>query len=229
MKRFHDLTNEEILSIAEDKDLTLRLIDLECAYQGLPIAPKEPGPKPEKTDFPKDATYFEVGTFKFGSASDAAKVMDLLTTLQLYDTSYCNGDYILKPIYSDNYYYPKVEKGTCYTQKTYDKIKDELASMKQRNEEWEEANSEYNKALEARRGVTEKFWDTVHFLRSVNNAIENIQSDYAKYLDLAEGIKEVALNFLLHAHKEKKDLVEDAGVVYYVDEYGNKHEVSLDK
>ena len=73
MKRWYDYTDEELLEIHGDPEAFAKLLDLECAYEGAPLMPEDPGPKPEVCAAQHDVTLYAVGGINVDNPEDAAR------------------------------------------------------------------------------------------------------------------------------------------------------------
>jgi len=202
MTRVYDMTEEEILALTDEQ--INKLIDYECALEGAPMLPPDPGPKPTK-DIPKpDAQAYAVAGFYVTDAEHAGRILAALNSGTLYATEYGRSSSIryLSPITNDSYQTPKMELKAFHSAELWDSIKDDQSAFGELEKEWERRKKEYNKAVEERSKLTESVWEHVGDLRSHAWQREQIRDEFKRYLDLAENNNKIALAFL----KKVKDL-----------------------
>ena len=66
MRRYNEYTEQELIDL--DKALIQKLIDYECALDGVPLMPPHPGPEPSKTEITPDMTVYAVAGLFFSSS-----------------------------------------------------------------------------------------------------------------------------------------------------------------
>jgi hypothetical protein len=198
MKRFDELSNQELLEMANKEELS-KLIDLECAYQSVPLLPVLPE-MPEKKEFPKDVTLYSVGNFKFFRQSEAMNVVDLLNSCELTDTS---GWGVNEKICSlPEYNKPKIEVKNVYSKEKYAEIEADLKAYEKQMSIYNDLESEYKKVEKQRKEIEEEIYDRVEELRKEEAKLALYKEMFARYLELAGGNKEIALNFLNNAYPD---------------------------
>jgi hypothetical protein len=223
MKRLMDYTDDEILALTEDTESLNRLFDIECAHQGIPLLPQEAGPKPEVETFEHDAMVFEIGSIGFDCIEDANEVLNLIASKQLVTKSYqSGGGYAMEKVDPGAYNYPKVERQPCFSKKMYEETKERQKIASERKNEWMQRDQEYRKVQESRQEVYDSFWDRVSTIRQKRDNISRIVANFNRYLDLADGNRKVAANFLLDACKDGSIVLENE-TIWYVDDDGQKH------
>jgi hypothetical protein len=202
MTRVYDMTEEEILALTDDQ--INKLIDYECALEGAPMLPPDPGPKPTKDAPPPDAQAYEVAGFYVLDADHAGRILAALNSGTLYTTEYGRNSSIkyLSPIGNGSYHAPKVEAKMFHSAELWDSVKGDQSAFAETEKEWERREEIYNKAVKERSKLTEAVWEHVGNLRSHAWQRERIRDEFKRYLDLAENNNKIALAFL----KKVKDL-----------------------
>lgn len=205
MKRVHELTEAELLAL--DDDMTMKLIDYECALEGVPMLPPAPGPAPKK-DFPEpDAQCFAVGGILTRDSVHAARILEAISSGELVETTYAGSDYnnrYLKPLRQSDYNYPKLSTETYRSPEQWDSIKDDHSSFATRKAEWDRIDKEYSSALKERATITDDVYGRIREARQHSYDRERLREEFARYMELAEGNRQIALNFL----EKVKDLSE---------------------
>lgn len=197
MNRIYEMEEAEILALADEQ--VSKLIDYECALEGAPMLPPEPGMKPTKQLPEQDAVVFTVGGHMTLSADHAQAIFAALTSGQLYDESYEGRFYeikFLEPIIQTGYHAPKIESKRSYSAERWNQIRADVSEYTAKLAEWEKKNEEYQKALKSRSTIHERVWDRIMTARNHASDREQLRREFERYLELAEGNRRVALNFL---------------------------------
>lgn len=204
MKRVHELTEDELLLL--DDETIKRLIDYECALEGVPMLPPAPGPAPTK-EFPDpDIQCFSVAGVITRDSAHATRILDAINSGALVETTYetnYNNRY-LKPLLRSDYSYPKIVTEIYRSAEQWDAIKNEHSKFEILKSEWDEVNNEYSKGLKERAAITDAVMLKISNARQSSYARNRIRQEFARYLELAEGNRQIALNFL----EKAKDLSE---------------------
>lgn len=197
MKRIYDLTEAELLSLT-DEDV-MRYIDYECALEGVPMLPPVPGACPVKVTPAPDANVFEVAGFLTMDSTHATRILDAFNSGELYKESYPGSDYgtkYLTPMSNDQYSKPKIETKTVHSAEQWDKIKDSHQAFVGEKAAWDKINKTYQEALKGRSSISEDVWQQIRDAREHSYDRERLREEFGRYLVLAEGNKQIALNFL---------------------------------
>lgn len=201
MTRIYDMTEEEILALTDEH--INKLIDYECALEGAPMLPPDPGPKPTM-DIPKpDIQAYGVMGFYVLDPEHAGRILTALNSGTLYNEEYGRGSTkYLSPISNGSYHAPKIDAKMFHSVELWDSIKGEQTAFAEQEKEWEIRKKIYDKAAEERSQHTEAVWEHVGNLRSHAWQREQLRNEFKRYLDLAEDNNKIALAFL----KKVKDL-----------------------
>lgn len=196
MKRIFDMNDEELLAL--DEDSVVKLIDYECALEGIPMLPPNPGPPPVAE---KDVVVYKVGGFKTTSSEHASCIMKAVVEGPLVKTVYDHNykDPYIVQIVQDDHDYPKVETELRYSAELWDVIKTGLEKFESCKVEYSRLDKAFKEALAARSDIDDRAWGQISEARTRRNDREEIRSQFARYLELAENNTTVAMNFLLKA------------------------------
>ena len=203
MKRIYELDETELLALS-DEDVK-KYVDYECALEGVPMLPPSPGIKPSKDAPAPDAQVYSIAGFLTLDAEHAARILAALESGKLFTESYANNDYgtkFLESIAGDSYHSPKIESRRIHSPEQWDRIKDVQSEFVTKLKAWEKVNSDYDKALSERKKISDNVWDKINEARDHSYERDSLRREFVRYLELAEGNHQIALNFL----KKVKDL-----------------------
>jgi hypothetical protein len=198
MKRFDDLLDSDVLALSDDD--FKRWVDVECAYAGAPLLPPMPL-EPLKPEAAADLVVYQIGSVTLKRPDDAVTVAALINGMGRFEVGYVSGPRYEKravPASGEIEVAPLRVFSTAH----WEACKDELNAYTLRKTAYDEALAEYTKALELRDLIAE----------SMNERRERVSRDewdrirmrenFTRYLDLAEGDRDVAIRFLFAAYPE---------------------------
>lgn len=197
MKRIYEMDESELLALSEET--TLKLIDYECALEGVPMLPPSPGPMPQKEIPEPDATVFEIAGFFTMDGEHAARILAAFNSGPLFKESYSGSDYntkYLEPLNADKYNKPKIETKTSHSPEQWDKIKDLVTAYNSEKSEWDTIHKTYSAALKERAAITKDVYERIREARQRSYDRDCLRNEFARYLELAENNRQIALNFL---------------------------------
>jgi len=197
MKRIHELNEEELLALTEEQ--TLRMVDYECALEGVPMLPPHPGPEPSKVTASPDVTLYTVAGQKTLDSDHAKRILDACNSAPLFETSSARNDYqtvFLTPLTDRSYSAPKIETSQVHSPEQWDRIKNDFTSFSERKDEWDVIDKAYKNALKERQSITDDVYSKISDARRNAYEREQFRTDFARYLELAEGNRSIALKFL---------------------------------
>lgn len=204
-KKYTDYTDQELLDLYTGEDWE-NFFEFQCALDSIPFLPAHYGPEPAKITKQKDITAWSVGGIKFKNKEDAEKVFGLITSMDLVDDVYKQSNvYVLKELNSDDYSYPKLSSSMYYTKELYEEIKPDLLAYKERFSAWEKVKNNYNEVAVLREDLLEQILVIIRAVERKNNQYAEMQSKYTRYIELSNGDKEVALNFLRNSCPSYKE------------------------
>jgi len=222
MVRYYELNEEQLLALADDE--VKKLIDYECAIEGVPMLPPSAGPMPVETAPDPDVRGYEVGGIITTCPEHASLILQALTSGPMFTASYCGRDYTiryLEPIGPKSYSHPKLESQMYRSAAQWDAIKDDKRAFDVKKEAWDKLDKEYAEALKARDHISEAVWDAISEARTKKRERENITAEFAAYKDLAQGDLTIAMNFMLKAKSSVSDKYPEL-IQQLCPGYGNK-------
>jgi hypothetical protein len=212
MKKFHELTEQEILDLTADQ--INYYIDYDCADQGIGLLPPMPN-KPELNISEPDETVYQIGDIICLHAEQAQRIMETINQSALVRTDYNYPDSsrvrITERMEKDNYYYPKMTPKDVYSQSLWLVVKDQAEAHNKALRRYNEDTSEYDKAVSGRKRVVEAIQEHIDNTREHAQGREQLRAEFKRYLELAEGRVSIALNFLLKTRtlKAYPDLMDE--------------------
>lgn len=200
IKRIDEYASDELLVL--DNQQIASVIDLECAFEGVPLLPPCPS-EPEEPKFEPDATIYEVAGYKVKTPEEASLIMETLTKCQLWDTnskgSYPNYINVLSPL--SDYNKPKIETKQVYTPETYDVIRTDHEAYSAAKTRYDEAKKLYDNAYKEREDIAKDVWARVNEAHDEAGHVQFLKNEFNRYLELAQNNKQIAMNFLKKAHE----------------------------
>lgn len=206
MKRYTELTNEELVALTSDQ--TNLLIDYECALEGVPMLPPHPGPSPFVETPKAEQQLYKVGGVITTDNQHAMAILNTMIAGPLVKEEHPDGDYnFTYPVFltEKSYGYPKIESESCYTKEQYEALKDRRKEQVAAKKEYDRELNLYNKAADHRKDIVKAVVGAVDEARRVLSEIDSISSKFEYYLKLAEGSAQVAMNFLIKAHPDVEE------------------------
>lgn len=201
MKRFSELTSEELVALEQEQiDL---LIELEIAYAGIEPVIMPTKPTLEDLGIVKNDCYYQVGSMLFVKEEDALQVSGMDRVSEDYD---CNIGY--------NYRYTKpvidsaVSKVMYYKQEDITRVQPALARNKAKLNEYEPAMKAYNQYTKETSGIRQRVYSAISEARDLQEEIDLAKKQYDKYLVLADNNTEIAENFFRNTYKNKEYIIE---------------------
>lgn len=200
MKRYYDLNEEELLNLSDED--TNRLIDYECAEDGVAFLPPKPV-EPQKPEYETDLAAYSIGSWYFIDHTAASAAYAALTAGTLYDDVYHNGNFkTLKVVEPKDYGYPQLKTEKFISNELYAQIGAELEAYDMKKKEYDADKKMYDKAYEGRKHIVQAVYEAISEARNNQITRARLREDFARYLNLAEGNATIALNFLLKAKPE---------------------------
>lgn len=202
MESIYNMNKEQILGLSPES--VKNLIDYECALQGVRLLPDLPQ-EPARVEITPDQVAYKVGEFVFANSEDAVRVMEAITSVALYRTEYPGrGDYstnLIKPVTSDDYYFPKMSRINVFSPLAWDACKGKVAESAKLKSYYDEAKTEYDAVCEAREGIAADITELISTIRAEKRRYDFYVAEFHRYLELAENNTQVAANFLTAAYK----------------------------
>lgn len=192
MKRIHEMTEAELLALTdEDKR---NLIDYECALEGVPMLPPAPGPAPVKNVPALDAKAFEVGGVLVLDSEHAARILDALTSGKIYKVEY--GEKNVKMLKEGDYSFPEIKVKSVRSPEQWEIIKADVKKYESDKKEYDRFAKTYTDALKERQSIIDTLRNAIEDASERHYGRERLRTEFARYMELAEGNRQIALNFL---------------------------------
>jgi hypothetical protein len=205
MKRYTELTQEELLELSDER--TQYFIDLEIAHAGIipvdaPVAPvlTEPNIVP-------NIEAFEIHGLIFLNQDDAIAVSRLPALAQDYDYHIGDKYRTLKP--KSQAYGPEgVIARKFYDPSAVAIVRGQLIDIKKEKERYDREKTEWDKYQNKIRDIRDGVYCAISNARSEKASTDRAQEVYAKHLKLAENNEEIAKNFFREAYKNDPEMIE---------------------
>jgi hypothetical protein len=201
MKRIDELSKAEVLALTNE-EISI-LIDLECAYENVPLLPAEPV-KPEVAKYEPDIQVYKIFDLLFKSSEEAAGMLEAFAKTTAYKMGY--DDKYPKPIMPDDYYYPKIENKKVMSLEMYNRVKTEKEAADAKTKEYEALKKEYDGTVSKRQKQVKYVWDIVRDYRDEQYKKDRYKAEFDRYMKLADNNHNIAWNFLKNAHDDAEDL-----------------------
>lgn len=197
MKRIHELTELELLALTDTE--VIKYIDYECALEGVPMLPPHPGPAPDKLTATPDVTMYTVAGQNTLDSEHATRILQACNSGTLLDTANARNDYsvtFVTPQTDRSYSAPKIETKQVHSPEQWDRIKNDYTNYADRKSEWDTHDRIYRDALKERASISDDVYDRISQARQHSYQRDNLRNEFTRYLELAEGNRQIALNFL---------------------------------
>lgn len=195
--RLDDLSNDQLLALTPEE--TQRWIDVECAFEKVPLLPPSPVP-PTPVSFEPDLLWYEVGEWVFSSASDAAKVLDILRGMEPHTTEYVSGPSYDRTVgrVAD----VKVEPKRLFSPERWQAIAVRAAQATTDENAYNADKREWDKIAKTRERIVDYVTGKIEKAHQVARQKAETERLFARYLDLAGGDADVARRFMLDARPD---------------------------
>ena len=196
-RRFDDLNDAEVLAL--DHDGVGRWIDIECACEGVPLLPPEPT-EPAAPLMTPDVTVFNVGNLYFANADEATRIAELAMSFPRHELNYVSGPRYEKRVgpASDVLVSPQ----RAYSVKHWEEVKDEAERYTTAKATYDHLKTDFDKAVKLRERIAESVREHVERVQDAERERQQMRLNLARYLDLADGDREIAVKFLKAAYPD---------------------------
>lgn len=205
MKQITELSEAEILQLTTDQ--IQKMILFKMAEAGIKILTKPV--EPEYTELPKKTVLlYDVNGISYlftekTTAQDEGQALQAASS-KMKSSSYVGNDYTHKKVKNlDDNDLKTIGKITeVYLYTTDDAIlADEISrSNKQLKTQYETLLSEFKSNENEADYIRVEIWDRIKTVQAKHNNMAEMKYQYDRYLDLSEGNKNIALNFLKKAY-----------------------------
>jgi glycerol-3-phosphate cytidylyltransferase-like family protein len=205
LRRFKDLSKKEIRNLTyEEVD---KFIDLECAFQGLPLIPEKPEePTPPEMKDVEENIYCIGYDWKFKNKEDAEEVLELLKSKELVKIS-ANYQYNYQRYYLslDEYSTPKITIEKALSNVNYEKYENTLEKYTQENKTYQTVIDKIKEIKKERQEIHNKIMNEFKAGIQEKQKLQQFELDLKRYLVLADNNKKIALKFLEDSCKYQED------------------------
>lgn len=195
MKRLTDYTDDELLQLTDEQ--AQQLTTLECAFEGVPLLGLAPVPPPTPAGKPTVEVY-TLPSLIFASMDQCTKVRLLLEECQLLETYYVAG-YRHQGVQPKDEV-PPAQRELYWDPDVYTQHKAELEAHAGRKEEYEKAQREHHRNVEAWRTINTRVYSAISRAKEEQRERQQLLATFKEYVRLADGDNVMALQFLLKAH-----------------------------
>lgn len=207
MKPFDELTEAELLALNETD--VQRYIDYACAEEGVPLLPDAAPVAPNAEAIADDLTAYEIQSgLLFTRREDAEKVCELLQAMQRGSTRYISGPSYRQAFEPDNFPVSITPRRLLSHEKAAN-LRAVIEKVEREKKAYETARTEYDNTAKARNNVAGGIYERIEEVKTRQARRETLMREYMRYLDLASGIKSIALRFLKSARPDAEELLPD--------------------
>jgi hypothetical protein len=200
MKSFHDLTDAEVLALTPAE--VERYIDVECAQQGVPLLPPEPiepeyDPEPEA-----DVIVFSISgvSYSFTDRDAAVAIAAAVSGANRVDTAGTPARISPVPSYYEDA--GELKEKRVLSEAAYVTARAVIEGNQAKKDCYEEAVKEFKNARTRRAEVAEEVYERRREVTDKAARKTFLDTQYARYLDLAGGDSAVATRFLIDAYPD---------------------------
>lgn len=205
MKQITELSEAEILQLTTDQ--IQKMILFKMAEAGIKILtkPVEPDYQPLPA---KDIEFYSIdGLSYITDNKDIAEKIGLMLKTHVADLrnyTYAGNDYNIKTVkvideYSQNTI-GSVKLDLYYSQLNAGKVTEISKTNNALKTEYDALLSEFKQNEEQADYIRVEIWDRIKTVQAKHNNMSEMKYQYDRYLDLSEGNKKIALNFLKKAY-----------------------------
>ncbi len=205
MKKLDEMTREEIVALTEEE--IQRIINYAYAEAGAPLPTNRPV-EPKITPIQPDRTVYSIETIYFADRDEATKVADFMKKMTLVDLRYFNDPSYDRKVVKREEREVSVSSISAYSEGYYAQIKETKETNDALTRKYKEELDEYNRTASIRDEARREIWEKIHEARRHQSRIDNARSRFEEYLELADGDRKIALNFLSKAYPYVADYPE---------------------
>jgi len=202
MKRFNELTNDELTELSQDE--IQNLIDVEIAFAGILPVMEPQLPEYREFDLQKTEIVFKVGSMMFKNAEDAQKVLEMSVLKMKYDYSGIGYSYQWTEPDTDL----SLQQEKYYTGENIYKVRDMLITNEKLKKEFTKKKDEYDKFVKETSSIRSEVFAKVDEAWSFKNELTYAKSMFEKYMKLSDNDKVIAQRFFRDAFKNKPEIIE---------------------
>lgn len=201
--RFEELSDEQVLLLTtEDVE---RWIDVECAFEGIPLLPERPV-EPLDVKIVPDVTVHEVSGMFFDTADDARKAIEFLDGLSRCELGYVHGPRFER-IYKGPAQPLSITSHRVFTQAAWNQIAAVANAAAEKKTEYNTRWNEFEKIDRQRKSVVERIRNRQEEISRKEFARQRMRGNLTRYMELAKGNRVLAIRFLKDAYPNAAELL----------------------
>jgi hypothetical protein len=201
------------------------IIDLECAYKGVQLLPAYPQSIEKPDDIDEDLTVYKMPNFSISGVDAVEKVMDFLNGII---GSVGRVNYVSGPSYKHSFRAAKepivlrdFDSQEAYSVERLKVVGVALKNYEAKKKNYEDIKSEYDTLAGERKCIVDELQGRISDCVAAEREYERMKSIAKRYMKLAGGVQEIAVNFMVDAYKENEETIRanfEAWVVEFVTE-----------
>ena len=196
MLRFTEMTDAELLALTETE--LEELIDLECAYEGIPPLPPKPEEPIKPANLRPDTSLFHFDDIYITDPEEARRAEELFRSF----TSIVKLEWFAGASYARYIGAPTIAElktMEVYTEKAYLAAKADLERFDEETKAFNEQNKLYREISNRREDLNDRIRQRRYDLEERAYRLERHQAEFARYLHLAGGDRAIAETFFRNA------------------------------
>lgn len=209
MKTIYDMTDGELLAL--DDDAISRHIDIECAKQGIPLLPEYPAAPIKPTPTP-DVAVHQIGNgyadaLLFTDAAEAAEVARAINSARSRVTlQYAGGSFDYRIVA------PTDESVTMretmhYSPEHWNREREAVVAAAEAKKRYDSELEAYRKAQKERQAIAGEIHERISEAYERAQRRHFLETQYGRYLQLAENDGRVARKFLVDAYADAREVL----------------------
>jgi len=206
MQDLEKMNHKEIIALSVEQVKTL--CDYECAKNGVKLI--ECPTEPEKKVFTPDTKVYKVADFYTESEETAQKIAIFLAEIRSslcdvdYEYSYGSDNKYIQRNLSDYKHQVEVKTEDVFLPVTYESLKTDMRDYNEKKSAYEGLQKDYKENYEKREKETKWIHDTIYAHKQLEYKFTEWETQFAKYLKLANDDQTVALNFFRKSLTEEE-------------------------
>jgi len=207
VKRYSDLTKEELVALGDDKARVQTFIDIEIAFAGIIPVTQPEAPRLVKPDIEPTVEAFEVYGLIFRDEKEALGLAKM-------NVSRANYDYTLGTEYhyiesaAERYDAKGVNPKAYYSKHDLDSVRQQLIDIKSEKETYEKGMKAYTDYTKKISTIRDDVWDAIREALDEKRELDQALNVFARHKELAENDEAIAKNFFREAYKNDPEMIE---------------------
>lgn len=219
MKNFDDLSDAELIALTEEE--IRYYIDAQCAEEGIRLLPPGGPPvKPDKGTTADDLELWEIAGHHFRDRDDAERVAIAIgQTKSRMSLEYISGPSYRKKAVPATDSVSGVSLVRVLSQERHAAMAQLIEEQEQALKTFNERQREYDKITTERARIVTYTHDKLNKARLRHQRRENLKTQFARYIELARGDREIAARFLAKAEPDAREVLAGEDIPWPETEY----------